>query len=1146
MDTKVAFHILQIEVTKDEAQIRNAYRQLLQITNPEDDQEGFKKLRVAYEVALEYSRSEEETEEKFQPVTDIDFYIERIEKVYKDIRLRFDTEIWKDLLDNPLCEELDTSTEVRERVMIFLMNHIHISHEVWKLLDKTFELISDMDNLRDEYPANFLAYVQNHIENEDIFPYEALQYTSDDIESSDPDAYLDTMMQIKREIDDAEFLDAEENIEILSDCKKRLNELEAYGVYHSHTDVEKLRIANYTNDEPVIKEYCEKLMPIIEQYRYVALHVGEAIAKLGDKEKAYEIWKQILENNPQYYRAKYNVVLYLMDNKKYNEARKTIEELMEIYDQDDRVFELLKEANVSIIEEFQTKLKNGEEDEEFPGFKMILELGWCLLQNDRIDEAIKLLEDNEPVEDEDKYGYTNLFGRTLYQNKQYERALPYLERWIEILVNLEDDGTEKTQQRLARKNMAYGILAGTYFNLQEKEKAIDAVNNAIKYANDQGEKLNSKRQLASMYLEWEEFEKVVDICDEIIMEEDQYYPAYIMHQQACYELKKAQEVVDDYHKAVDIYAGYYKPYLLATEVFFYYDQFEDSLKTIKHAEDNGVELSPKMLLFKVKILRNLANNNEDRKVAFDILDKLEGLRSQKESDPEKWDIDDDSEILYERGLLYWDSNKLDEAQKFLELASKENPSRAQYDLVIGNFLVDNKQYNEALSRYRIASKAYSETPALNYGYALCYEGLMDEEKAIEHYQKVLEERKVYNETCEKLSDIYTNRFKNSYDKSDFDKAIEYISRQVEETPHCYFYVHRGLIYLNALELDAAIADFEEALKLIEDDWAAWNNLGCCYKYKGEFAKAIDYFEKAIECLDKRDLKDILPYSNMADCYEALGDYDKAIGCYLLDLKKMDPNRFSFYEDIGNLQAYLGRFEDARESYKKCGGSDYYSNVAYTWLRDGKADKAIDIYINTIDNAEEKIPKHKSKYLRKLGMIYVDELGDPKEGIKYLKKAYRCANTSEDKFDAARYLARAYFWLNDRKKAKQYAQEAVKFFASYENVTQEAYMSYKPFAPVRIGIWAWIELCLGNTEKAIEMMEDMDNHLHCRACRYRKCYEKSLYLADVYNVLGETEKAKQHYEETIERDPSCIEAKLKLARLNQNRKKGILGFLGLKN
>lgn len=51
MEKQMMFHILGIEETKDEQVIRDAYRALLRSVNPEDDPEGFKRLREAYEGA---------------------------------------------------------------------------------------------------------------------------------------------------------------------------------------------------------------------------------------------------------------------------------------------------------------------------------------------------------------------------------------------------------------------------------------------------------------------------------------------------------------------------------------------------------------------------------------------------------------------------------------------------------------------------------------------------------------------------------------------------------------------------------------------------------------------------------------------------------------------------------------------------------------------------------------------------------------------------------------------------------------------------------------------------------------------------------------------------------------------------------------
>ena len=60
MEPIEVFQILGIEQTKDERALKNAYRDKLTVTNPEDDPEGFKRLREAYEAACEYAQNEEE------------------------------------------------------------------------------------------------------------------------------------------------------------------------------------------------------------------------------------------------------------------------------------------------------------------------------------------------------------------------------------------------------------------------------------------------------------------------------------------------------------------------------------------------------------------------------------------------------------------------------------------------------------------------------------------------------------------------------------------------------------------------------------------------------------------------------------------------------------------------------------------------------------------------------------------------------------------------------------------------------------------------------------------------------------------------------------------------------------------------------
>ncbi len=85
------------------------------------------------------------------------------------------------------------------------------------------------------------------------------------------------------------------------------------------------------------------------------------------------------------------------------------------------------------------------------------------------------------------------------------------------------------------------------------------------------------------------------------------------------------------------------------------------------------------------------------------------------------------------------------------------------------------------------------------------------------------------------------------------------------------YIHRGLAHAARGELDNAIADFTETIRLNPKDAAAYGNRGVAYGQQGENDKAIADLSEAIR-LAPRDPR---PYAGRATAYQKKGQLDKA-------------------------------------------------------------------------------------------------------------------------------------------------------------------------------------------------------------------------------------------------------------------------------
>ncbi len=1161
MSTQEMFAVLGIGMTKDENEIRMAYRKLLVGTNPEDDPEGFKRLRGAYEEALTYARKPEDDDE----VREAEWMEEKgltgevlrqLSDIYKSLPRRLDLEEWKALLNHPVFQSLDEGEPAKWGVFSYLADHYRVKCEVWRLLDELFFIRENEQEFREHLPEgfiDFILYKLSDLAGNSDFTFELFEGEPE----ADYDGFLEAYMALMNG-------NREETPEGTAEIGRRLQEMAVYDIFHPWYELEKARYLLRTKEMEAAEQAARELIAKYGKDEKVLLTGAGILLNCGHTEDAEEIYKKYLEREKEE-RTNYGNYACLYGLAGIEAARENWEEAREFggtardYQNTEELQSLLEKTNRNLIEKYLAKEEELTEDEADM-------LGWCFINTGRAEEGWKFFEKHQEYK-KDTLKWHKMLAVTAMSAGQPQTAVEEGRRWRTFLdtaleeIELEEkelaeepedakpredaktaeerkEDKELLQKELARsyhlegrslRNLYQQMRADAENANEEQDEELKRICAQAMEAHDKaieldGEDIDFRMHKMMLLRDLKDYQGVVDQCEKILELDGEFFWACSYMQEAYENLRMAQEVVDTFYRAKEIYAGNEEIYLRALRVFKAFDQYEDAMNIIKQAEAAGVD-SLKLMVEKIGVYDHVVDDEEGWQEADDFAKAVIERLEREEADTELL-----AEAYLKRAYLNdtgdkkvkQKERKLDQklAEKSLEL---HDTSAARYYL--GRYYVEHgKDPKRAYEHLKICEERGMDYEWMYFYIAQCHEKFREWDKAIEYYKKVAEVEPEFRDCYWRIGWLYRTKFNRTLQQEYADKALYYINLQGEKFGEIPDHNRRrSFIYLRMKEFDKALMEIEKGIEK-DADCGMWYQKGQILKAMGRYEEAITCFENSIRSEDRYGEDDESCYDRIFQCFLRLKRYDEGIAYFKKVMEAEDKKDADIWDKcmyaLSNLEGDRGNTEQALYWLEQRYGSvDLHNRVKDGWDREGdRIEDVLDVWMTFRDSTEEEL-EQKCKEAAYLGQEAMDDLngkaedravvcqnvgeaffalGDFETARKYLERAREISKMVDD-YDYSRSLAeflmKTYYWLKEPELAgiagDLYRKEVEKDFLECGDLgldmetlltrasTQSKQLLYKLFC------WAFYT---GRNDRARSYLEMMEERVMCWWCDEDGCTE----------------------------------------------------------
>lgn len=864
--------VLGIKKTKDENEIKNAYRKRLGSVNPEDDPEGFMELRKAYEDAIyEINQDDKANDEGGLDSDNIkDELTKKISAIYRDFKRRINPDEWSALFETDDFVSLETCEKAQDKLLSFLMDNYRLPMDVWNLIVSEFDIEANRSEFEKKYPADFLDYVIDSAHYRTYVNYN-LFYPESNFDNVDE--FIKLYFDLKSYLRNQNM--TEDEIEKQTSLIEAMEELD---VGHPYFDINKLfhelNVISVIGkaDEKEYKSECKKRLEIAEEILsenptdfYLNVFCGDLASDAGDFEKAREYYEKLYNENKKDYLASHKLAGTLYDLGKYKEAQEIYIDLLDANESDYVAHNGMTECNKRLVEVYTEKIKEEPDNDEYK-----LEISWSYYRVSDFKNAIDMLTSFEPKEDK-LFSYYNILGRSYFYEKDYEHALSCFEEWKTVVIELQNIDDEKLSEELIKekKRFPYACfwIGSCYAEMEEYDKAKENLGIAISI--EHPEIKYSYEILCKIEYKMRNYEECISISKEILDRFGNNYFAYIYMAKSFYELDELNSTIDTCEQIIKLYPYYYEAYKLEMELYEYVEQYEDIKYTIERYDATGAK-SDQIDYFKAWWLGVREGKlDESNDILYTILNK--------KYNHENTDMDDYNNTYW---LLTRNLERAGEEEKaihYYEEALKEEPD----DIFFLNKLGDDCHI---ISDFERAVNCYEKVLSLSKNQRNRLHAYMGKAAALSCMGRYVESIKVY-EDC-----------KDEYGyEVDTDYLIDYAELMIRMD--------------NFAGCEKLLLDCIDKIKDEGRLQSCIGNLCCFYGNENHVDKAREMFELAIKNMPE----DVLIYRSMGNIYLEHDMYEEAKEMFLKGFE-MDKDRDAFI--CQTLLIAIGKTDDVyKDEYK---------------------------------------------------------------------------------------------------------------------------------------------------------------------------------------------------------------------------------------